>query len=165
MTEAKKVMLKLKSADEKVFDVTKDVANMSMTVKNLIEDLGYEDGSDEPIPLPSVNAAALEHVIKYCNHHVDDPPSRWPDYVDKSEPWGFDADFLKPFKEDLPGLFDVIAAANFMDIKNLLELCCKQVAGIIKGKSVEELRETFGLKNDFSEEEWAQVQRENAWCD
>lgn len=33
-------------------------------------------------------------------------------------------------------LFDIILAANFLDIKPLLDLGCKTVANLIKGKSM-----------------------------
>ncbi|ELK31878.1 Programmed cell death 1 ligand 2 [Myotis davidii] len=36
---------------------------------------------------------------------------------------------------------------------------------MIKGKTPEELRKTFNLKNDFTEEEEAQVRKENQWCE
>jgi len=35
-------------------------------------DLGMDDeGDDDPVPLPNVNAAILK---KWCTHHKDDPP-------------------------------------------------------------------------------------------
>lgn len=48
-------------------------------------------------------------------------------------------------------------AANYLDIKGLLDVTCKTVANMIKGKSPEEIRKTFNIKNDFTEEEEAQV--------
>lgn len=56
-------------------------------------------------------------------------------------------------------------AANFLDIKKLLDLCCKSVANMIKGKSANEIRKTFNIKNDFNEDEEAQVRKENTWCE
>ena len=42
-------------------------------------------------------------------------------------------------------LFNLVAAANYMDIKPLLDLTCLAVAVSIKGKSVEELRNIFKI--------------------
>jgi len=56
-------------------------------------------------------------------------------------------------------------AANYLDIKGLLDLTCKAVANLIKGKSPEEIRKTFNIKNDFSAAEEEQVRKENEWCD
>jgi S-phase kinase-associated protein 1 len=52
-----------------------------------------------------------------------------------------------------------------MDIKPLLDLTCASVASMIKGKSPEDIRQTFNITNDFSPEEEAQVREENKWCE
>ena len=62
-------------------------------------------------------------------------------------------------------LFNMILAANYMDIKSLLDLTCKTVADEIKGKTPEEIRIRFNIKNDFTPEEEEEVKRENAWCE
>lgn len=62
-------------------------------------------------------------------------------------------------------LFELILAANFMDIKPLLDLTCASVASMIKGKTPEEIRKTFNIVNDFTPEEEAQVREENKWCE
>lgn len=51
----------------------------------------------------------------------------------------------------------LLQAANYLDIKGLLDVTCKTVANMIKGKTPEEIRKTFNIKNDFTEEEEAQV--------
>jgi len=62
-------------------------------------------------------------------------------------------------------LFELILAANYMDIKSLLDLTCAKVATMIKGKTPEEIRETFNITNDFTPEEEARVREENKWCE
>ena len=56
-------------------------------------------------------------------------------------------------------------AANFLDIKALLDVGCKTVANMIKGKSPEEIRKTFNIQNDFTPEEEEQIRRENEWAE
>lgn len=41
---------------------------------------------------------------------------------------------------------------------------CKTVANMIKGKSVEEIRKTFNIVNDFTPEEEEQIRKENGEC-
>ncbi|GKA13787.1 SKP1-like protein 1A [Tanacetum coccineum] len=73
----------------------------------------------------------------------------------------FDSDFVKV---DQGTLFDLILAANYLNIKSLLDLTCQTVADMIKGKTPEEIRKTFNIKNDFTPEEEEEVRRENAWA-
>jgi S-phase kinase-associated protein 1 len=51
----------------------------------------------------------------------------------------------------------LLLAANYLDIKSLIELCCAKVATMIKGKSPEEIRQQFGIVNDFTPEEESQI--------
>jgi hypothetical protein len=59
----------------------------------------------------------------------------------------------------------VLQAANYLDIKALLDVGCKTVANMIKGKSPEEIRKTFNIQNDFTPEEEDQIRRENEWAE
>ena len=44
-----------------------------------------------------------------------------------------------------------------MNIKSLLDLTCKTVADMIKGKTPEEIRAHFNIQNDFTPEEEEEV--------
>ncbi|BFI15168.1 S-phase kinase-associated protein 1 [Marchantia polymorpha subsp. ruderalis] len=150
--------VKLKSSDDEMFEVDETVAYESQTVKNMIEDTG----TDNPIPLPNVSSKILAKVIEYCRYHVesqkisDEKPA-----VPEDEIKQWDAEFVKV---DQATLFDLILAANYLNIKNLLDLTCQTVADMIKGKTPEEIRKTFNIKNDFTPEEEEEVRRENQWA-
>jgi S-phase kinase-associated protein 1 len=150
--------VKLKSSDDEMFEVDEAVAFESQAVKNMIEDTGI----DAPIPLPNVSSKILAKVIEYCKYHVEnqktneDKPATPEDEI---KAW--DADFVKV---DQATLFDLILAANYLNIKNLLDLTCQTVADMIKGKTPEEIRKTFNIKNDFTPEEEEEVRRENQWA-
>jgi S-phase kinase-associated protein 1 len=62
-------------------------------------------------------------------------------------------------------LCELTIAANSLDIKPLLDLTCATVASMIKGKTPEEIRETFNIVNDFTPEEEAAIREENKWCE
>jgi len=53
--------IKLKSSDGDVFVVNQETAKASMTIKNMLEDLGSEEDED-PVPLPNVNSSILKKV-------------------------------------------------------------------------------------------------------
>lgn len=58
-------------------------------------------------------------------------------------------------------LFSLVAAANFLDIKQLLDLTCLAVSILIKGKSAAELRDMFNISAELTAEETAQIQQDN----
>lgn len=156
--------IKLKSSDGEVFDVDQEVAKASVTIKTMLEDIGGDD--DEEVPLPNVNSSILKRVIDWATYHKDDPPAPPDDEesrerrTDDISQW--DQDFLKV---DQGTLFELIQAANYLDIKGLLDVTCKTVANMIKGKSPEEIRKTFNIKNDFAPEEEQAIKEENRWAE
>ena len=60
-------------------------------------------------------------------------------------------------------LFD-FQAANYLNIKSLLDLVCQTVADMIKNKSPQQIREIFNIKNDFTPEEEEAIRKENEWA-
>ncbi|XP_043710725.1 SKP1-like protein 1B [Telopea speciosissima] len=145
----------LKSSDGETFDVDEAVALESQTIKHMIED----DCADNGIPLPNVTSKILSKVIEYCKKHVETPKSDDRTADEELKTW--DAEFVKV---DQATLFDLILAANYLNIKSLLDLTCQTVADMIKGKTPEEIRKTFNIKNDFTPEEEEEVRRENQWA-
>ncbi|CAH1423414.1 unnamed protein product [Lactuca virosa] len=143
MSSSSKVIV-LKSSDGETFEVEEAVALESQTIKHMIED----DCADTSIPLPNVTSKILSKVIEYCKKHVETPKTD--DKAAEDDLKSFDAEFVKV---DQGTLFDLILAANYLNIKSLLDLTCQTVADMIKGKTPEEIRKTFNIKNDFTPEE------------
>jgi len=156
--------VKLESSDDQVFEVPRNIAEMSVTVKHMLEDINPGSDTDNPIPLPNVTGKILSKVIDYCKYHNEHPDAPSDEKKDEKRtddiiPW--DKEFCDV---DQPTLFELILAANYLDIKPLLDLTCKTVANMIKGKTPEEIRKTFNIKNDFTPEEEEQIRKENEWC-
>ncbi|XWS55103.1 hypothetical protein CRYUN_Cryun10bG0146500 [Craigia yunnanensis] len=149
----KKIMLK--SSDGEIFEVVEAVAMELQTIKNMIED----GCADNAIPLTNVTSNILAKVVEYCKKHVEAAADKEKIPEDELKAW--DADFVNV---DQNTLFDLILAANYLNIKNLLDLTCQTVADMIKGKTPEEIRKTFNIKNDFTPEEEEEVRRENQWA-
>ena len=155
-----KIMLKLTTMDGETVEVEKEIACKSVLVKGIVDDAG----TDDDIPLPSVKKAILDKIIEYCTYiHTNTPPEiekplRSNDLAGVVNQWY--ADFVKLEQEVL---FELILAANFMDIKSLLELTTAKVASLIKGKTIPETRKFFNIENDFTPEEEAQIMDDNRW--
>ncbi|XP_058060058.1 S-phase kinase-associated protein 1 [Anopheles bellator] len=157
--------IKLQSSDGETFETDVQIAKCSGTIKTMLEDLGMDEGDDESVPLPNVNSAILRKVLQWATYHKDDPmPVEDDDSKEKrtDDISSWDADFLKV---DQGTLFELILAANYLDIKGLLDVTCKTVANMIKGKTPDEIRKTFNIKNDFNPVEEEQVRKENEWCE
>ena len=103
--------------------------------------------------------------MEYLEYYKDEEPkeierplpsSNFLECVDK---WDFD--FMDI---DLDLIFEIILAANYLDIKPLVELASAKIASIIKGKTTEEIKRTLNINNDFTPEEEQQIIEENKWC-
>jgi len=162
MSEAK---LTLVSNDGVSIVADRVVAERSMLIKNMLEDLGDEVAAT-PVPIPNVNEQVLKKVLEWCEHHRNDPVTTQDDDSDSRKKTTDIEEWDQKFMQvDQEMLFEIILASNYLDIKPLLDVGCKTVANMIKGKSPEEIRKTFNITNDFTPEEEEQIRRENEWAE
>ncbi|KAL3734278.1 hypothetical protein ACJRO7_023602 [Eucalyptus globulus] len=147
MSSSRKIVLE--SSDKESFEVEVAVALECQTIKHMIED----DCAGDGIPLPNVSSKILSKIIEFCRKHVDADRER----AGSASPAAAD-DELKAWDAEF------IKAANYLNIKGLLDLTCQNVADMIKGKTPEEIRKSFNIKNDFTQEEEEEVRRENQWA-
>lgn len=166
MSSSSEPTVTLLSQSGDAFDVPLGVCKMSELVKTMLPDEGEDMEEVSDIPLPNVRTEVLQKVIEFCTKYRDDPM----DSIEKplkssnvSELVG--AWYANFVNVEQAMLFELILAANFMDIKPLLDLTCATVASLIKGKNPEEIRQTFNIVNDFTPEEETQVREENKWCE
>lgn len=154
--------VKLQSADGKVFTVDYENIKASETIKTMVENLGLMENDEEIVPLPKVHSSILEMIIQWATHHKDDllPVENDEKRTDDISDW--DKKFMKV---DQSKLYELITAANYLDIRGLVDLTCKTVANMIKGKNPEEIRKTFNIKNDFTPEEEEEIAQQNQWLE
>jgi len=145
--------LKLTSKDKKEFTVERKQAFISTLVKTSLEN----DDKAEEVPIPGVTGAILDLVVQYMKEHkgVEPPiiekPLRSKVMKDVC-PHKPDADYIDKIGDNRQQLYDLILAANYMDIKSLLHLGCAKVASLIKGQPLEKIKEILdpnqGAKKD-----------------
>ena len=153
------------------------------------------DGSEEAeeIPIQKVSAETLRLVIEWCEHYEgtagpfppiddefadlnfddsdidddDDPQMKEIKFLQNMKIPEWDKEWLKFASKPNPvdSLLDVIEAANYLNIEDLLNLTCKTVGNMMSGKSPEQIREIFGIENDYTPEEEEQLRKEIAWCE
>ena len=148
--------------DGEVLEVPVALASNSELIATIIEDRG----TDEDILLDPVDKPTMEKVIVFMEHMAEhDPPE-----IEKPLPstdfsqvvGAWYADYVNIETEKL---FALVLAANYLDIKPLLELSCAKVASDIKGRSVPEIRQYFNIENDFTPEEEERMIEENRWAE
>jgi len=159
-------MLTLQSSDRKDFPVEKaTIVRCSETIRNLVENC--DDDDETPVPLPNVNAITLENVLKWAELHKDDPetPAVQDGVVERRAENMSDVDkkYIESLSED--ELYEVLLASNYLDIKDLMDLGCKRVILMIKGKTTEEMRAILRVTDDLTPEQKEQIRKENEWCE
>ncbi|KAL1532158.1 SKP1-like protein 14 [Salvia divinorum] len=139
----------LVSSDGERFEIAESSAKQSITIGNIIDD-GCCDAS---IPVPNVTGKVLTKVIEYLKNHG-----------------GGGGDAEKKEKDDelvsapVPVLLDYILAANYLDIKGLVDLVAQEIADSMKDKSPEWVRSEFNIENDYTPEEEEAVKSHFAWA-
>lgn len=62
-------------------------------------------------------------------------------------------------------LNEILQAANFMQVRDLLTLCALRIALWFKGKTPEEIKAKFGITRDFTPEEEEEVRERYKWAE
>ena len=152
--------IKVKSSDGKVIELSTKAASRSKLLSGIIED--YPEDSE--FPLNKINGETLEKVKEYLSHYQDSEPRQiekplQKDFKDCVDEWDY-----KFIGDDNSQILALIFAANFMDIKPLLELAAAKVATLIRGTTTESIRKDFDIK-DISEEEDKQMQKDKSYLE
>ncbi|CAN6328386.1 unnamed protein product [Urochloa humidicola] len=151
--EAEKVVV-LRCCDGEEFAVAVPVARKCGTIRNMIDD----DCVEGCVPLPNVGGPTMSRVLEYLNTKAA--------AAAEEEATGNNKEFEKGFFEKMTkeALFGVIMAANYLNAEELLDAAMLCAADRIRGRTVQEIREFFGLENDFTPEEDEEIREENAWA-
>ena len=149
--------LTLLSKDHQSFSLSKEAAASSDLLRTMME--GDPDAAE--VQLFHIDSSVVRKVIDYLEYHRTTPPraiekpissTQMTDLVD-----AWDAAYVDVEQE---ALFKLLLAANYLHVKSLIALCCAKFASWIKNKTPEQIRHTFGVKGDASQQEEAEIARE-----
>ena len=95
--------------------------------------------------------------MEFIKHHDEDPLPEIEKPLKTNKLSDVVPEFYGQYIEsmDIETLYETILAANYLNIRDLLELGSAQVAALMRGKSIEEIRTMFNIVNDFTPEEEA----------
>lgn len=105
-------MATLVTNDGREFSVDQTFVDACSTIKMFMEDV------EGPVPLPNVDAATLETILKGAVPDFDDPRE----------------------------IFPLMNALDFLGHEALLDECARRVAESIRGMRADEIRTIFGLE-------------------
>ena len=150
-------MVKLKSKDGEKFEVGDNCLNRSKVFIEFKDILNLE----QEITIKGVDGQTLCKVIEYLEHHVNEEPKEipkplpGPDLKPILSEW--DYNYITPLPLD--NVVNIVNAANYLDIRDLINLASARLASEMINCPVEEAREKFGIKNDMTEEEKAEYDK------
>ena len=171
-TSSTDAMLKCVCADGQKIEMPVKVAKMSKTLDNMIGDCTGDQTSEIPFAEEACCKPTMEKIIEWGKYHLNHPkppptaeekktkPFRDDKVVIEIDPW--DKTFMGTNVEEI---VRIMTASNYLEIEDLTQLCAKTLALMIKGKTPQQIRDMFGIENDFTPEEEEQIRRENAWCE
>lgn len=153
MVEPLEKKVKMRTSDGQLFEEPLDLMQRSVHIKNITD-----DSLEDEVPLPEITAATMRFVIEFLKHLKEgnpppeiEKPLRSNDLKDVTTEWY--ANFID---KDDDTVQDIILAANFLDIKELLALSCAKMGSVIRGLTIPEFRKRFNIENDFTPEEEAE---------
>ena len=141
----------LKSSDGQQFQIDIKSAKRSTYIADLIE----EHKGETEFLIPEVEAKILKKIVEYLIHYKDSEPkeikrplkdSKIEKILDK-----WDYTYITSFA--LADCVDLLNAATFMDIQPLLRLMCARIAALMIELPLDEVKTTFGIECDMTEEE------------
>mmetsp|Transcript_13130 Transcript_13130/g.19880 ORF Transcript_13130/g.19880 Transcript_13130/m.19880 type:complete len:165 (-) Transcript_13130:95-589(-) len=144
-------MMNMISSDGREFEVPAEVAMLCKTFANIMEEENDEDITENDLICQRVSGDILEKVIDFCTHHVTIEPM-----VEIRTPFKSDTSTLEEivtqewyckFCENITReeTFQLIKAANFLDIQPLLALSVLAMCVDINNKSVKDLQSIFKI--------------------
>ena len=151
------IKVKLKSIDNKIFEVPIGLLKKVKLISGIIE-----QASDEKkiILLREVESKDLKSVLEYLNHYKNFEPKKipkpFPEKTDDAflrkilnDDWTFN--FLKQFSLD--ETISIVNCANYLEIDGLIRILTAKLAHEMCNCDVEEARRKFALNCDNNTDE------------
>lgn len=175
-----RLRVRIKTSDGKRFTLNGHEVNCSNTLRMMMESFQQDPNSstnsksttsNEYIALKTIHSQQLSKIIEWCQKHThNDAMNNNDDRFAHNrmtsnlictsivlDDW--DKNYLNSMDDE--ELFKLMHAANYLDIRTLLDALCQTVAKNWEGKKVEDIRKMYNLENDFEVETEHQMMQEN----
>lgn len=188
MSDQNEILLKACTPDERKIKIVipcgenkpyvEEVSRHVFGHSKLITELLEEDDEEVPeIILDKINKETFLKVLEFAknnwNKDEEEISKPLPSILEEDITDKYNIEFVKSLvpdvkdrdltSEDTKMLREVLEAANYLIMNNLLHLTAAKAASIIRGKSSEQIRLMFGLEDDLTDEEKERIREENKW--
>uniref|UniRef100_A0A915CZC0 Skp1-related protein n=1 Tax=Ditylenchus dipsaci TaxID=166011 RepID=A0A915CZC0_9BILA len=156
----------VKTQGGELYQVGLAIISQCKTFSQMYEDLNLAAGDHFEFPIPAVTSKVFEKVLQWCENHIGAPePVIQEDPATRERIWFQLTDDEKAFfNVPVEQLGELMAAANYLDMKSLYLFGCQTFAALLKDKTPEQIRELLELKDDMTEEEKDAIRKKNVWC-
>ena len=153
-------IVKLKSKDNQIYEVSIDLLEKAKLISGIVEDASDED---DTIFLREIDEINLIRIIDYLVHYQKEEPKEipkpFPDRTDDAflrsilnDDWTFDYIQNMTLEEAI----NLVNAANYLQIDGLINILTAKLSHEMCNCDVEEQRRKFGIECDMTEEEIAE---------
>jgi S-phase kinase-associated protein 1 len=133
-----------------------------MILSNLLITAINDDSENEnvDIPIHHVDSSTMSKIVIYMKYHstIPIPENNIPDKVTSSFKENIKCTWDVEFIENIvmlnpetakENLYSLIRASNYMDIQSLLQLACVKVASMLKGKSLDSIKDIVSPEKPY----------------
>ncbi len=152
-----KEMLKLKTMDGQLFEVERELVLRSDTFKNMLGDAESENATLDMGPIDADTTARVIEYLRFAAWAEAAKQTRNSDAFRKFETAFMAVALGRGYDTER---YKLLTAANYLDIKGLVDIVSGYYAHeIFLRKTPEAIRERFGIKNDFTPAEEAELRK------
>ncbi|KQK06318.1 hypothetical protein BRADI_2g25690v3 [Brachypodium distachyon] len=135
----------------------------SRSCREALDYIEYRGNNTMMIKLLDIDPKPVSMLVNFCNHMAaaatsaasDDAAQRMREWEERF--LGDDVDQAL--------LYDLLSAAISIQADGLIDLVCKRVAHMIKGKTPQEIRTILGIQDDLTPDQRDEIRTDNSWID
>jgi S-phase kinase-associated protein 1 len=142
--------INLKTSNGVIIPMLKKHARMCFTLRNLLDETDEVKGNYILLP---ISEFVLTKINEFCIKYEDVPIEALESKELKSRinPLeGWDKEFVSVSPEIL---LEMIKGANFLELQQMVNICCNSISNKIKVQSPTEINKIFGIEGDFTQEQ------------
>lgn len=157
----------------KIFLITKDDVKIEFPSSCIDQSpffKSFDNNSDEcEMKAKDFSTKCIKKLVEWVQYHEkNQAPEFDKPLIKRLEEYklaNFHETLLQELDSDVPLLVELVMVSNAYNIPTLLEFTSAKIASLAKGKTPSQLRQIFGIENDFSKEEEEKMNEELSWIE